>query len=62
MHKGERYFECYMQEEFVSEQALIEGFAVRLDRYLSGGPWAGPDEKGLPDVIKEKVSRLFRSQ
>lgn len=60
MHQGEQYFECYMPEELKSDAALIEGFAARLDRYLSGGPWEGPDEKGLPDLIKEKVKALFR--
>ena len=60
MHRGESYFECYMDEEWKSEEALIEGFATRLDRYLSGGSWAGPDEKGLPDVIKNKVRGIVR--
>lgn len=60
MHRGESYFECYMDEEWASEEALIQGFATRLDRYLSGGPWAGPDEKGFPDVLKEKVRKIAR--
>ncbi|HKI00414.1 MAG TPA: hypothetical protein VKK31_00395 [Thermoanaerobaculia bacterium] len=60
MHRGESYFECYMDEEWKSEEALIEGFAIRLDRYLSGGSWAGPDEKGLPDLIKQKVEKVLR--
>lgn len=60
MYENDSLFECYMPEEFKSELTLIEGFASRLDRYLSGGPWEGPDEKGLPDLIKEKVMALFR--
>lgn len=60
MWEDDKLFECYMPEEFTSESALIEGFATRLDRYLSGGPWEGPDEKGLLDLIKEKVKALFR--
>jgi hypothetical protein len=60
MHRDESYFECYMDEEWKSEEALIEGFATRLDRYLSGGPWAGPDEKGWPDLLKERVRRIGR--
>jgi hypothetical protein len=60
MHRGESYFECYMDEEWKSKEALIEGFATRLDRYLSGGPWAGPDEKGLPDSIKERIGQVLR--
>jgi hypothetical protein len=48
-----------MDEEFKSESSLVEGFAGRLDRYLSGGPWGGTDEKGLPDRVKEKVKRIF---
>lgn len=60
MHRGESYFECYMDEEWKSEEALIAGFATRLDRYLSGGPWAGPGEKGLPDLVKERIGRVLR--
>lgn len=60
MHRGESYFECYMDEEWKSEDALIEGFATRLDRYLSGGPWAGPDEKGLPDILRDKMKTIVR--
>jgi hypothetical protein len=55
MHQDDRYFECYMPEEFENGSTLIEGFATRLDRYLSGGPWEGPDEKGLPDDIKGRI-------
>lgn len=58
MHRGESYFECYMDEEWKSEETLVEGFATRLDRYLSGGPWAGPDEKGFPETLKEKARRI----
>lgn len=60
MYEDDSLFECYMPEEFKSESALIEGFTNRLDRYLSGGPWEGPDEKGFLDLIKEKVKTFFR--
>lgn len=62
MHQDDdrRYFESYMPEEFRSESSLIEGFASRLDRFLSGGDWAGPDEKGSAGSIKAGFKRLFR--
>ena len=50
MHEGKRYYECYMRGEFRSEEALIEGFAVRLTRLLSGGPWEGHDETAVGRV------------
>lgn len=58
MHRGEELFEPYMSEEFESEAALREGFATRLDRYLSGGPWEGPDEPGLWESVRRYVRRL----
>jgi hypothetical protein len=60
MHQGDRYFECYLAQELVNEQTLIDGFATRLNRYLSGGPWASTDEKNLSELVKDKVSRLFK--
>lgn len=60
MYAGNQLFECYMREEYKSNSKLIDGFATRLDRYLSGGPWEGPDEKSLPDAIKEKAQELFK--
>jgi hypothetical protein len=60
MTAGDSLFECYMRHEFASEEALIESFAARLDRYLSGGPWEGLDEKSFPELIKEKVKSLLR--
>ena len=59
MTQGPNLYESYMPEEFKSDEALIEGFTTRLQRYLSGGGWAGPREKGLPDVIKEKLGLLL---
>ncbi len=49
-----------MPAEFESETALIEGFASRLDRYLSGGPWAEPDEKSFGESLTEKLRHLFQ--
>lgn len=46
MHQGDRLFEPYMPREFESNEAQIRGFCERLDRYLSGGDWEGPDEVG----------------
>ncbi len=61
MHQDEDqlYFECYMNDEFESEAALIKGFSTRLDRYLGGGTWEGPEEKGFLEVVKGKIERLF---
>jgi hypothetical protein len=61
MHEGGRYYECYMRDEFQNEESLIRGFAIRLTRLLSGGPWEGPDEKSVFDRIvafaRKKVHR-----
>jgi hypothetical protein len=43
---GSQLFEPYMPREFVSDEAQIQGFVTRLDRYLSGGSWEGADEGG----------------
>lgn len=58
MHQGDRLFEPYMTQEFESDQAQIQGFCERLDRYLGGGDWEGPNEDG--PVIRF-FRRLFRS-
>ena len=47
MYAGETRFECYLRPEWRNSQALAEGFVRRLDRYLSGGSWAGADETGF---------------
>ena len=39
MHQGDRLFEPYMTQELESDQAQIQGFCERLDRYLGGGDW-----------------------
>lgn len=41
----EELFECFLPREYEDDQVLMESFARRLDRYLSGGPWEEPDEK-----------------
>lgn len=62
MHQDDRYFESYMPYEFKSEASLVDGFANRLDRYLSGGPWADPSEQSFAEVVKGKLARLFRGR
>ncbi len=59
MTRGEQLFESYMPREYESEEALREGFAARLDRYLSGGEWAGPDEPGLWESVKRSLAKPF---
>lgn len=59
MLSGEQLFEPYLREEFDSEEALREGFATRLDRYLGGGEWEGPDEPSLWESVKLSLRRLF---
>ena len=60
MTQGPNLFESYMPNEFKSGATLIEGFETRLNRYLGGGCWEDPAEKGLADFIKEKVKYLLR--
>jgi hypothetical protein len=59
MLSGKQLFEAYMPEEFESEEALRESFAMRLDRYLGGGEWEGPDEPGFWESLKLTFKRLF---
>lgn len=59
MLSGKQLFESYMPEEFESEEAFREGFAMRLDRYLGGGDWAGPDEPGFWQAVKLSFKGLF---
>lgn len=56
---GKQLFEPYQPEEFQDKQALREGFATRLDRYLSGGSWEGPDEAGVWESLKASLKRIF---
>lgn len=55
MLAGESLFEVYMPAEFKTERAYVMGFAERLDRYLSGGDWAGPDEAGAVEKWLRKL-------
>lgn len=59
MLSGKQLFEPYMREEFQSEEALREGFALRLDRYLGVGEWRGPDEPGFWQAVKLWFRGLF---
>jgi hypothetical protein len=56
---AQSYFESYTDEEFSSEQALIHGFTARLERYLSGGAWADPNEGSVSDSIRERWKRFI---
>lgn len=58
MREGGSLFECYLTREFKNDAALIDSFAKRLDRYLSGGPWEEPDESD-PGPIVRFFRRLF---
>lgn len=55
---GEQLFECYLRSEFRDEQSLINGFAARLERYLSAGLWRHPDERGLSDWLRDAVKKV----
>lgn len=59
MQQGPNLFECYMPDEFKSDASLIEGFAVRLDRYLSGGDWEGEGEEGFLGDVKKRLAQVF---
>jgi len=39
MTSGDQLFEAYTRSEYESEDTLIKGFSLRLDRYLSGQSW-----------------------
>jgi hypothetical protein len=39
LYVGDRRLECYLREEFASEEAMAKAFALRLKRLLSGGSW-----------------------
>jgi hypothetical protein len=55
---GRSAYECYLKHELSTPESLISGFASRLDRYIGGGSWAGPDEEGLLDRILNKLRRF----
>ena len=54
---GRCRYEPQLRQEFSSGQAMIEGFATRLDRLLGGGPWELPDEV---DSLVDKLIALGR--
>ena len=54
---GRCRYEPLLRQEFSNGQAMIEGFATRLDRLLDGGPWELPDEV---DSLVDKLIRLGR--
>lgn len=56
---GKRYT-CEMAAGYPHRLDLLDDFVGRLDRLLAGGTWQNPEEKGLPDLIKERVKALFR--
>ena len=58
--QAEELFEPYLSSEFKTDRAMIEGFSSRLDRYLGGGDWAGPDEPTLPEMVRNWFRKLFR--
>lgn len=59
MQQGPNLFECYMPDEFKSDASLIEGFSSRLDRYLSGGDWAGEGEEGPLAGVRKRLAQAF---
>ena len=59
MVSGPYIYEVYMKDEFQTEASFIEGFATRLDRYLIGGSWAGPDEHSRFQTAWNSLRRLF---
>ena len=61
MLEGRHLFEAYMAKENESTQSLIDGFTTRLSRYLTGGPWEGPDEKGPIDRVRAAAGAALRS-
>jgi hypothetical protein len=60
MFHGKALLEPYMHAEFRTDETLIEGFASRLDRYLGGGPWAGPEEKSFSQAVQSKIANFLR--
>jgi len=48
----EQLFECFLKREYVTAEVLIESFAGRLDRYLSGGLWEEPDENAPGPIAR----------
>lgn len=59
MLAGKQLLECYMPAEFESAESLIASFSERLGRYLDGGAWAGPNEKGIRELLVSALRRAI---
>lgn len=57
MYSRAMTFESYMPSEWQDSATLAQGFASRLDRYLSGGTWGDEREE---ISIGRRLKRLFR--
>lgn len=44
MREGRNLYECYLRQEFSSEDAYINAFCSRLDRFLHDGEWRASQE------------------
>lgn len=62
MHRGSSTLECFTYVKHRTSETVIGEFLERLDRYLQGGPWVTPEDKGVPDLVKERVKKLFSSK
>lgn len=58
VQEGKHRYECYLREEWVSEESLLNGFASRLTRLLSGGPWAAPGEGSFLSRVGAAIKKL----
>lgn len=45
MREGPNLYECYLREEFASEEDYIVSFCSRLDQFLRNGEWKIPRER-----------------
>lgn len=39
MREGRHLYECFLREEFATEDTYIASFCRRLDNFLAGGEW-----------------------
>lgn len=60
MHHDHLDSEDLIPGEFKTMSTLVESFASRLDRYLSGGPWKEPHEGYLPVLLEEQAQQRLR--
>lgn len=44
MREGKNLYECYLREEFESDDTYIHAFCARLSRFLRDGEWKAPQE------------------